>query len=174
MLCLAHALGLPSLHSPFYFTYDNMSTMSMSIVSSAKSVTCGLKYQSKLISNLESRAAAVDLVIRSLVTGLNGQVRHPQSAAHATYLLCPSLSSDSGPAPQRTASYPFYPTQTVPWTIQTQSLTMPSALSRPVSPTPSRRLPDPQFDAPTRQRLSGALRFLALLIRSSSAVFQPP
>ena len=74
--------------------------MSISIVSSAKSVARRLKYQSKLISNLESRAAAQDMVIRSLVTELNSQVRYSQSAVHAAYLLCHSLSSDSGPAPQ--------------------------------------------------------------------------
>ena len=44
-----------------------MSTMSISLVSSAKSVARRLKYQSKLISNLESRAAAQDLVIQHLV-----------------------------------------------------------------------------------------------------------
>ena len=49
--------------------------MSISIVSSAKSVARRLKYQSKLISNLESRAGAQDMVIRSLVTELNSQVR---------------------------------------------------------------------------------------------------
>ena len=74
--------------------------MSISIVSSAKSVARRLKYQSKLISNLESRAAAQDMVIRSLVTELNSQVRYSRSAVHAAYLLCHSLSSDSGPAPQ--------------------------------------------------------------------------
>ena len=74
--------------------------MSISLVSSAKSVARRLKYQSKLISNLESRAAAQDLVIQSLVTELNSQVRHSQSAVHAAYLLCHSLSSDSGPALQ--------------------------------------------------------------------------
>ena len=74
--------------------------MSISIVSSAKSVARRLTYQSKLISNLGSRAAAQDMVIRSLVTELNSQVRYSQSAVHAAYLLCHSLSSDSGPAPQ--------------------------------------------------------------------------
>ena len=81
-------------------TYDNLSTMSISIVSSAKSVARRLKYQSKLISNLGSRAAAQDLVIQHLVAELNSQVRYSQSAVHAAYLLCHSLSSDSGPAPQ--------------------------------------------------------------------------
>ena len=74
--------------------------MSISLVSSAKSVARRLKYQSKLISNLESRAAAQDLVIQHLVTELNSQVRYSQSAVHAAYLLCHSLSSDSGPALQ--------------------------------------------------------------------------
>ena len=74
--------------------------MSISLVSSAKSVARRLKYQSKLISNLESRAVAQDLVIQHLVTELNSQVRYSQSAVHAAYLLCHSLSSDSGPALQ--------------------------------------------------------------------------
>ena len=73
--------------------------MSISIVSSAKSVARRLKYQPTLISNPETRAAAQELVIRSLVTELNSQVRHTQGAVNTAYLLCHSLSSDPGPAP---------------------------------------------------------------------------
>ena len=66
-------------------------------MSSAKSVARRLKYESNLISNLEARADAQDLVIRSLVTEVNRQVRYNQSALSAANLLCRSLSSVTGP-----------------------------------------------------------------------------
>ena len=72
----------------------------ISIVSSPESVARRLKFQSTFISNLAARAAAQDLVIRSLVTELNRQARCNQGAVSAAYLLCHSLPSDSGPVPQ--------------------------------------------------------------------------
>ena len=88
---------LPDL-SPFstYYAQDHTpvthaAPMSMSIVSSAKSVARRLKYQSNLISKLEARATTQNLVIQYLISDL--------------VLLCQSLSTsntgpDGSPVPQ--------------------------------------------------------------------------